>query len=152
MMMKKKIALLSLLVLSVLGVQTTFAQTAPSTTTSPKSDRAARPMPDPQTRATRQSKRLTQALKLDEATAQKVYEASLARTQKVDQIRTSTSSDQDKIAALKANHQEFEGKLKSILSEDQYSQYLTLKKQMKHHGHKGKKGHKADSADSKSSR
>lgn len=145
MMMKKKIALLSLLVLSLLGVQTTFAQTAPSTTTSSKADRAARPMPDAQTRATRQSKRLTQALKLDETTAQKVYEASLARTQKVDQIRTSASSDQDKVAALKANHQEFEGKLKTILSEDQYSQYLTLKKQMKHHGHKG---HKADSSHS----
>ena len=144
--MKKKIALLSLFVLSLTGVQTTFAQTAPSTTTSPRTDRAARPMPDAQTRATRQSKRLTQALKLDEATAQKVYEASLARTQKVDQIRTSASSDQDKGAALKANHEEFEGKLKTILSADQYAQYQTVKKQMKHHGHKGKKGHNTDSA------
>ena len=93
-------------------------------------------MADPETRAKKMTDRMTKQLGLDQATSQKVYDASLARAQKVNAIQASADDNKAKAQALKANADEFKSKLKSILTPDQFAKVESMKGRMR----KGKGG------------
>jgi protein CpxP len=139
--MFKKIALsgllLSMLSLPLLAQQTTTPD-APATTARMGKGRSMQqhPMGDPATRAKKMADRMTQQLGLDQATSQKVYDASLARAQKVNDIQASADDNKAKSQALKANADDFKAKLKSILTPDQFAKVESMKGHMR----KGKGG------------
>ena len=69
---------------------------------------------------------LKKMLGLDAAATKKVYDAYLANTKPIDEIRVLPISDDEKKERLKANHEDFNATLKGILSAEQYRKYLTL--------------------------
>lgn len=86
-----------------------------------------RPMADPATRARKMTDRMTQTLGLDQATSQKVYEATLARTQKVNDIQAGADNNKAKAQALKANADDYKSKLQGIITPDQFSKMEAMK-------------------------
>ena len=84
-------------------------------------------MADPATRARKMTDRMTQALGLDQPTAQKVYDATLARTQKVNDIQASADNNKAKAQALKANADEYKRTLQGILTPDQLAKMESTK-------------------------
>ncbi|SOD88221.1 DUF4890 domain-containing protein [Spirosoma fluviale] len=98
-----------------------------------------RQMGDPATRARKMTDRMTQALSLDVATSQKVYDATLARAQKVNDIQAGSDNNKAKQQALKANADDYKAKLKSILTPDQFAKLDAMKDRMKH-GRRGADG------------
>ena len=139
--MFKKIALsgllLSMFSLPLLAQQTATPD-APATTTRMGKGRSMQqhPMGDPATRARKMTDRMTQQLGLDQATSQKLYDATLARAQKVNDIQASADDNKAKAQALKANADDFKAKLKSILTPDQFAKVESMKGHMR----KGKGG------------
>ncbi len=117
-------------------------------------DRPPRPMADAPTRAKRMTDRMTKDLSLNEATSKKVYDITLARATKVDQIQSSAMDGKAKNDALKANADDFKAKLKSILTAEQFTKFEAMKRDERgprgprgEDGpppppHKGKKGEK----------
>ncbi len=101
---------------------------------------------DPATRAKRMTDQLTQSLKLDDATSQKVYALTLARAQTIDAIQTGSDDNRTKNTKLQVNAQDFKSKMQGVLTADQYTQFLA----MKHRGggSKGEQNQKSDSSDS----
>ncbi|WP_338874156.1 DUF4890 domain-containing protein [Spirosoma sp. SC4-14] len=87
-------------------------------------------MADAATRAQHETDRLTQQLGLDQATSQKVHDAALAHSQKVDAINATSDDNQTKQAALKANADDFKTKLQGILTPDQFAQLQSMKGRM----------------------
>ena len=85
---------------------------------------------DPATRAKKMTDRLTQALSLDQATSQKVYDAALVRDQKIDAIQKGTDDNRTKAQALKANADDFKSKLQGILTPDQFAKFQSMRKHM----------------------
>lgn len=144
--MIKKLALsglmLSLLSLPLLA-QTTTPDAQSSTQTAPQRGRGRGMQQfqaaDPTTRAQRMTDRMTKQLGLDEATSKKVYDVTLARTQKVDAIQKSSDDNKTKAQALKANADDYTAKLKAILTPDQFTKLETMRNQMKH-GRRGAGG------------
>ncbi len=67
---------------------------------------------------------LTKELALDETTKKKVFQAYLANTKTVDEIKMGTVEEEKK-QALKANEDAFNETLKGILTKDQYTKYLS---------------------------
>ncbi len=100
-------------------------------------------MGTPEERATRMTERITKMCSLDAATAQSVKAIALARDTKIDEIHTGTLDNKAKEVALKANKQEFEAKLKGVLTADQFAKY----QESSHRNHKME--HKAASTDKK---
>ncbi|GAB2529854.1 DUF4890 domain-containing protein [Spirosoma aerophilum] len=98
-----------------------------------------RQMGDPVTRARKMTDRMTQSLGLDQATSQKVYDITLARTQKVNDIQASSDDNKAKQQALKANADEYKANLKRILTPDQFAKLDAMKDRMKH-GRRGSDG------------
>ncbi|WP_020602410.1 DUF4890 domain-containing protein [Spirosoma spitsbergense] len=86
-----------------------------------------RPMADPATRARKMTDRMTQELGLDQATSQKVYEATLARTQKVNDIQASADNNKAKAQALKANADDYKRTLQGLLTPDQLAKIEAMK-------------------------
>jgi protein CpxP len=137
--MFKKIALsgvlLSLFSFPLLAQQTTSPD-APAQTNTRRmgKDRSmqSHQMGDPATRAKKMTDRMTQTLDLDQATAQKVYDITLARAQKVNAIQASSDDNKAKQQALKTNADEYKAKLKSILTPDQFAKLDEMKGRMKH--------------------
>jgi protein CpxP len=86
-----------------------------------------RPMADPATRARKMTDRMTQELGLDQATSQKVYDATLARTQKVNDIQASADNNKAKAQALKANADDYKRTLQGILPPDQFAKIEAMK-------------------------
>ncbi len=78
-------------------------------------------------RAAKMTQRLTKQLGLDAATSQKVGVLALARDTKIDEIINSTQDNKAKSAAMKINHDDFEAKLKGVLSADQFAKYQESK-------------------------
>ena len=93
---------------------------------------------DPATRARRQTDRMAKMLNLDQATAQKVYDADLARTQQVDAILKGTDANKNRQQALKANADAFKAKLQTILTPEQLAKVEQMKAQMKGRRHNRK--------------
>ena len=127
--MFKKLALSGLL-LSLLSLPLLAQQTAAPA--APTVSRGQKPTSqykagDPATRAKKMTDRMTQDLGLDQATSQKVYEASLARDQKVDAIQTGSDDNKTKDKALKANADDYKSKLQSILTPDQFTKFQSMK-------------------------
>jgi hypothetical protein len=135
--MFKKIALsglmLSLLSLPLLAQTTTDA---PATTNNRigRNGGMHRQMGDPATRARKMTDRMTKELGLDQTASQKVYDATLARAQKVDAIRKGSDDNKAKAQALKANADDYKAKLQSILTPDQFAKVQAMRK---HHGRGG---------------
>lgn len=132
--MLKKIAfcgvLFSFLSLPLLAQQTATPDAPPANRG--KMGRGGRPgqpyqMADAPTRAQHEADRLTRQLGLDQATSQKVYDAALAHSQKVDAINAGSDDNQTKQAALKANADDFKAKLQGILTPDQFAQLQAMK-------------------------
>jgi hypothetical protein len=69
---------------------------------------------------------LTKALGLDAAASKKIYDAYLANTKPVDEIRMTPGSAEEKKEKMKANHEAFKETLKGILTPGQFKGYLTL--------------------------
>lgn len=93
---------------------------------------------DPATRAKKMTDRMTQQLGLDQATSQKVYDATLARAQKIDAIQASSEDNKVKAQAMKANADDFKATLKGILTPDQFAKLESMKgKGRMHHGRGG---------------
>ena len=143
--MFKKIALSGLL-LSLFSVPLLAQQTAtPDSPTQANMRRMGnnrsmqRQMGDPATRAKKMTDRMTQALNLDQATSQKVYDVTLARAQKVNDIQSSSSDNKAKQQALKTNADEYQAKLKNILTPEQFAKLDAMKGRMKH-GRRGANG------------
>lgn len=90
-----------------------------------------RPMADPATRARKMTDRMTQELGLDQATSQKVYDVTLARTQKVNDIQASADNNKAKAQALKANADDYKSKLQGILTPDQFTKMQSMKGKMR---------------------
>ncbi|MBS1598807.1 MAG: hypothetical protein JST75_11340 [Bacteroidetes bacterium] len=67
---------------------------------------------------------LKKSLDLDETTTKKIFDAYMANTKPVDEINISTPDEKTRKEKLKANHEAFNEKLKSILSVGQFQKYL----------------------------
>ncbi|UFH54554.1 DUF4890 domain-containing protein [Spirosoma sp. KNUC1025] len=136
--MFKKIALsglmLSLLSLPLWAQQTATPDSPAQTTTRMGRNGSMRDhqMGTPETRARKMTDRMTQHLGLDQATSQKLYDATLARAQKVDAIQASSDDNRAKAQALKANADDFKAKLQSILTPDQFAKLQSMKGKMRH--------------------
>lgn len=141
--MLKKIALSGLLLALFsfpLLAQQTATPDAPANTRRMGKRDAVQPhqMGDPATRARKMTDRMTKQLGLDQATSQKVYDAALARAQKIDAIQSGSDDNRAKAQALKANADDFKAKLKSILTPDQFTKFDSMKgKGKKNHGQDG---------------
>ena len=85
---------------------------------------------DPATRARKMTDRMTKQLGLDEATSTKVYDATLARAEKVDAIQKGTDDKKVKGKALKANADEYKSKLQGILTPDQFAKLESMRGRM----------------------
>lgn len=107
-------------------------------------NRQQRPMADAPTRARKMTDRMTQQLGLDQATSAKVYDAALARDQKIDNIQKGTDDNRTKAQALKANADDFRGKLQGILTPDQFTKFDA----MRNHGRRNKGGADANNSNS----
>jgi protein CpxP len=141
--MFRKIALSGLL-LSFLSLPLLAQQTATPNAPAQANDRMGRnrsgqdrPMADPATRARKMTDRMTQELGLDQATSQKVYEATLARTQKVNDIQANTDNNKAKAQALKANADDYKSKLQGILTPDQFAKMGAMKGKGNRRGNRG---------------
>lgn len=122
-----------------LSAQSTASPEAMVTTRAKKAH-ADRPYKaaDPTVRAQKMTDQLTKELGLDEATLKKVYDATLARAQKVDAIQSSSDDNKTKNKSLQANAADFKQTMQGILTPDQFAKFQT----MKHHD--GPRGHKPD--------
>jgi periplasmic protein CpxP/Spy len=80
----------------------------------------------PEVRAAKMTERMTRQLGLDEATAKNVNAIALERAMKVDAINNSADDAQTKQAAFVANKQDFEAKLKGVLSADQFAKFQSM--------------------------
>lgn len=135
--MIKKIALSGLL-LSFFSLPLLAQQTATPDVPSQTNTRVGRNRPmqreigDPATRAKKMTNRMTQALGLDQATSQKVYDATLARAQKVNAIQAGSDDNKAKRQALRANADDYKATLKSILTPDQFAKLDAMKGNKKH--------------------
>lgn len=69
---------------------------------------------------------LKHLLGLDDNTTKKVYEAFLANTKPVDEIRVQSISDNEKKEQLKANHEIFNATLKNMLTPAQFQKYISM--------------------------
>ena len=67
---------------------------------------------------------LKKSLGLDEETTKKVFDAYMAKTKPVDEITVMTTNEKERKEKLKANHMEFNEKLKTILSSEQFTKYM----------------------------
>ena len=148
--MFKKLALsglmFSLLSLPLLAQQnaTPDASAQTTTRTGRNGSMQQHAMADPATRARKMTDRMTQQLGLDQATSQKVYDATLARAQKIDAIQASSDDNKAKAQALKANADDFKSKLQGVLTPDQFTKFQSMKGH-KHHRKGGSDGMKEDS-------
>jgi periplasmic protein CpxP/Spy len=109
----------------------------------------------PEVRATKMTERMTRQLGLDEATAKNVNAIALERANKVDVINNSTDDKQTKQAAFVANKQDFEAKLKGVLSADQFAKYQSMENGGGNKGNKGNnenRGNRGNSKGKKSNR
>ena len=138
--MFKKIALSGLL-LSFCSLPLLAQQTAPADAPAQTNARMGRnnsmqnrPMADPTTRARKMTDRMTQNLGLDQATSQKVYDATLARDQKIADIQANSDDNRAKAKALKANADDYKSKMQGILTPDQFTKLET----MRGHGRKNR--------------
>lgn len=82
-------------------------------------------------RAKNFSNGLQKSLGLDEATTKKVFNAYLANTKSVDEIRMGNGSDKEKKDALAANQEQFDQILKGILTSSQFDVYMKSEKRSK---------------------
>ncbi|WP_245859584.1 DUF4890 domain-containing protein [Spirosoma aerolatum] len=129
--------MLSGLMLSLLSLPL-LAQTATSEAPAQTSPRMGRgrtmqsyQAADPATRAQRMTDRMKQQLGLDDATTKKVYDATLARAQKVDAIQKGSDDNKAKAQSLKANADDYKAKLKAILTPDQFAKLESMRSQMR---------------------
>ncbi len=141
--MFRKIALSGLL-LSFLSVPLLAQQTATPDAPTQANARMGRnrsgqnhPMADPATRARKMADRMTRELGLDQSTAQKVYDATLARTQKVNDIQASADNNKAKAQALKANDDDYKSKLQGMLTPDQFTKMEAMKGKGNRRGNRG---------------
>ncbi len=126
--------MLSMLALPLLAQQTTTptAEAPAAGATAGRANKMQRyQATDPATRARRQTDRLAKELNLDQATTQKVYDAELVRTQKVDDIMKGSDDGRTKNKVLKENADAFKAKLQTILTPDQMAKMEQMKSQMK---------------------
>src|SRR5258706_9165961 len=71
--------------------------------------------------------RLTRDLALDETTSRKIFQAYLANTKPVDEIKMAPGSDEEKKELLNVNSAAFNETLKGILSPEQFTKYINTK-------------------------
>jgi len=69
---------------------------------------------------------LARSLGLNPVVSKKVYDAYLANTKPVDEIRVGSDSEAEKKEKMKANHESFAAGLKTILTPEQFKRYLLL--------------------------
>lgn len=96
---------------------------------------------DPATRARRMTDRLTKELSLDQATAQKVYAAALERAQAIDGLQANATDRRAQAKQLKANADQFQAKLKTILTPDQFAKFESMRSEMRHGRGKNRPAH-----------
>ena len=73
------------------------------------------------------AEKIKKELSLDNATTQKVFQTYLANTKTVDEIKLGGGNEDQVKESLKANREEFNGKMKGILTKEQYEKYLMVK-------------------------
>jgi len=67
-------------------------------------------------------------LSLDSATTQKLFQLYLGNTKSVDEIRVGNASEKEKKAALDANRQQFDQKVRPFLTPGQWDGYVRERK------------------------
>jgi len=82
----------------------------------------------PEQRAQRQTERLTEALKLTPDQQKQVYDANLKAAQQMKPMQDATDADR---SAFREAQQQKEASFKTILTPDQFQQYLKLKEEMR---------------------
>jgi hypothetical protein len=96
----------------------------------PPAQPAQRPQRTPEQRAQAASNHLVKTLGINDDQKQKVYDLTLMRINKMSEIRTQYSNDKPKMRAeMKALQPVFDGKMKEILTPDQYTQWLAQRSQ-----------------------
>lgn len=128
--MKTKI-MFGLLLSGLFVANLSFGQAQPAIPAVPQDAKVMKlpvKMADAATRADKMVKRLTNSLGLDAATAQKLAPLALARAQKIDAIQAGTTDSKAKGQALKLNAEDFETKLQTVLSADQFAKYKEMKR------------------------
>ena len=100
-------------------------------------------MADAPTRARKMTDRMTKQLGLDQATSQKVYDATLARDQKIDDIRANSTDNRANAKAMKANADDYKSKLQGILTPDQFAKAEAMRGK----GRRNQGGNGADNND-----
>ena len=149
--MFKKI-ILSGLLLSFCSLPLLAQQTVPADAPTQTNARTGRnrdmgqnqkPMADAPTRARKMTDRMTKQLGLDQATSQKVYDATLARDQKIDDIRANSTDNRANAKAMKANADDYKSKLQGILTPDQFAKAEAMRGK----GRRNQGGNGADNND-----
>ncbi len=125
-MKKTKTAISGALLIALLAAAPASAQTTLPAGKPVKTGNEWHMPADAHTRAQEFTDKLKRKIRLDSATAKKVYDACMANTKSVDEISMLPLDADEKKARLKANKQAFDLVLKSLLSKDQFKAYQAL--------------------------
>lgn len=116
------------------------AQTTPVKAPHAQHQKGNKPAKTPEQRAEQKAKHLGQKLSLSAAQTEQVRQLNLARFQEMQAKRsaaaTTPADKQQRHQAMKASKDQYEARLKQILSAEQYTKYAQLQaeKQAKHKG------------------
>lgn len=99
-----------------------------STATSTMAQRGDGMRATPEQRAQKQTERLTGALKLTPEQQKQIYDANLKAAQQMKPMQEATEADR---TAFREAQQQKEASFKTILTADQFQQYLKLKEEMR---------------------
>ncbi len=119
----KKCILLSVLILVSLYIS---AQTREPDTKPKKSGNEWHSVNDAIPRAQEFTNRLKKELGLNDSTSKKVYDAYLANTKSLDEIKMGVAEEPEKLEQLKINKEAFNETLKKILTGSQFDKYLKM--------------------------
>jgi hypothetical protein len=120
--MRKNLFLLLLLLVSLYS----SAQTVIPEVKDKKTGNEWHSISDAIPRAQEFTNRLKNVLQLNEGVSKKVYDAYIANSKSLDEIKMGPADDTDKLEQLKNNREVFNDTLKKILTSDQFNKYLKM--------------------------
>ncbi|MDO7847547.1 hypothetical protein Q5H92_14350 [Hymenobacter sp. M29] len=134
--MKKTLMLLAALAFTTAG--TSFAQTAPATTTTKvkmHGGKGGHGPKDPAKMADHKAGKMAKELGLNADQEAKVEQLFLARQQENQALKAKYGADRNAARTeMKASHEKYEAQLKSILTPDQYAKFDKMKDEHRGHG------------------
>jgi hypothetical protein len=87
--------------------------------------------PDPEARAKRLSEKMKTELSLSESQYSKVYDINLKYAEKMKDLRGAEGDKHEKMTSVRDLNKNKNEELKAVLSEEQMSKYVAMRKEMK---------------------